>query len=91
MENYIQILAEKENFNGMIMVRIHTNNLYCFNYIFIFGVDQNDTEFKKPLFSDNEDENDEVLSDDDQAEQWRKERYKRESFLSKVLIYHIIF
>ncbi|XP_060858503.1 protein PFC0760c-like [Metopolophium dirhodum] len=42
--------------------------------------DQNDV--KRPLFSDNEDDNeDDVLSDDDKTEQWRHERFKRESYL----------
>jgi len=40
------------------------------------------------LFSDNEDDNeDDVLSDDDKTEQWRHERFKRESYLSEVTIY----
>ncbi|XP_025196717.1 claspin-like [Melanaphis sacchari] len=46
--------------------------------------DQDDAAFKKPLFSDNEDDNeDDVLSDDEKTEQWRKERFKRESYLSE--------
>eukprot|EP00102_Acyrthosiphon_pisum_P025635 XP_016662845.1 PREDICTED: claspin isoform X4 [Acyrthosiphon pisum] len=46
--------------------------------------DQNDVSLKRPLFSDNEDDNeDDVLSDDDKTEQWRHERFKRESYLSE--------
>lgn len=56
--------------------------------IFILYTDENDSAFKKPLFSDNEDENDddEVLSDDEKSALWRKDRFKRESYLSQVLI-----
>lgn len=55
--------------------------------IFISYTDENDSVFKKPLFSDNEDENDddEMLSDDEKSTLWRKERFKRESYLSQVL------
>lgn len=56
--------------------------------IFIYSyTDENDSVFKKPLFSDNEDENndDETLSDDEKSTLWRKERFKRESYLSQVL------
>uniref|UniRef100_A0A2S2QI87 Claspin n=1 Tax=Sipha flava TaxID=143950 RepID=A0A2S2QI87_9HEMI len=46
--------------------------------------DQDDAAFKKPLFSEDEDEyEDDAMSDDDKAEQWRKERFKRESYLSQ--------
>ncbi|KAE9523713.1 hypothetical protein AGLY_015931 [Aphis glycines] len=46
--------------------------------------DQDDVALKKPLFSDNEDDNeDDVLSDDEKTEQWRNERFKRESYLSE--------
>ncbi|KAL5238436.1 hypothetical protein ACI65C_005846 [Semiaphis heraclei] len=46
--------------------------------------DQNDVALKRPLFSDNEDDNeDDVLSDDEKTEQWRNERFKRESYLSE--------
>ncbi|XP_022171942.1 claspin-like isoform X2 [Myzus persicae] len=46
--------------------------------------DQSDVALKRPLFSDNEDDNeDDVLSDDDKTEQWRHERFKRESYLSE--------
>ncbi|VVC28849.1 Hypothetical protein CINCED_3A012726 [Cinara cedri] len=47
--------------------------------------DQDDDSFKKPLFSDSEDENEVVNGDDgdDLSGLWRKERYKRESYLSQ--------
>lgn len=48
------------------------------------NADQDDIALKKPLFSDNEDDNEEdVLSDDEKTEQWRNERFKRESYLSE--------
>lgn len=56
--------------------------------IFNFCTDQDDAVFKKPLFSDNEDDDaDDVLSEDEKSGNWRKERFKRESFLSQVLFY----
>uniref|UniRef100_A0A2S2PHV4 Claspin n=1 Tax=Schizaphis graminum TaxID=13262 RepID=A0A2S2PHV4_SCHGA len=46
--------------------------------------DQDDVALKKPLFSDNEEDNeDDALSDDEKTEQWRNERFKRESYLSE--------
>lgn len=68
---------------------IHFSLFYLDN-ISIFYVDENDAAFKKPLFSDNEDdnENDDALSDDEKAEQWRKERFKRESYLSQVFTHY---
>ncbi|KAL4135445.1 hypothetical protein QTP88_007054 [Uroleucon formosanum] len=46
--------------------------------------DNNDVSLKRPLFSDNEDDNDnDILSDDDKTEEWRQERFKRESYLSE--------
>lgn len=59
--------------------------MFHFYNILISFIDENDTAFKKPLFSDNEDEDDDVLSDDEKSVQWRKERFKRESYLSQVL------
>lgn len=54
----------------------------CISY-----TDQNDVALKRPLFSDNEDDDeDDVLSDDEKTEQWRNERFKRESYLSEVTI-----
>lgn len=48
--------------------------------LFIFYLDENDGIIGKPLFSDNDDEDDELID----SEQWRNERFKRESYLSKV-------
>lgn len=65
-----------------------------FEIIFLnFCLDQNDSVFKKPLFSDNEDDEDadDVLSDDEKLGNWRKERFKRESFLSQVLFILLFF
>lgn len=89
MVNYIQILAEKENFSGEIMVSLKIIYFHL-DDIFIFCVDQDDDSFKKPLFSDSEDEN-VILNDDDGDDLsglWRKERYKRESYLSQVLLFN---
>lgn len=61
----------------------------CFfrHNIFVFYTDNNDVSLKRPLFSDNEDDNDnDILSDDDKTEEWRQERFKRESYLSEVTI-----
>lgn len=60
------------------MLKLNNHVIYC--------LDQDDAAFKKPLFSEDEDEDeDDVLSDDGKAEQWRKDRFKRESYLSLVL------
>lgn len=59
------------------------------NNTIIFYIDENDAAFKKPLFSDNEDNDEE--EDDDTTEQWRTERFKRESYLIQVLLFISIF
>lgn len=55
--------------------------MYQYFYFYV-TIDENEAA-KRPLFSDEED-NDEALSDDDKAEQWRKDRFKRESYLAQV-------
>lgn len=64
--------------------------IFYFDNTIIFYIDENDSAFKKPLFSDNED-NDEEENDDDTTEQWRTERFKREAYLTQVLLFISIF
>jgi len=59
------------------------------NNIFISYIDEKDKAFKKPLFSD--DDEDDTNDCDTIEEQWRKDRFKRESYLFKVYIYLFIF
>lgn len=63
--------------------------LIYINILFLnFILDENDAFYKKPLFSDDEnDDDDDAMSDNEKTEQWRKDRFKRESFLAQVYIY----
>lgn len=71
--------------------------IYIYSLIhhsYICYIDQNDAVLKKPLFSDNDEDDDEsdvILSDDEKTGQWRKERFKRESYLSQVYNFILFF
>lgn len=71
---------------GQIILNI--KKLVYLNPISNSCIDENDVALKKPLFSDNEDDENDITDEDEKAEIWRKERFKRESYLSQVLLYY---
>jgi len=60
--------------------------MICFISIIssVFYIDNDDGAIEKPLFSDNDDENENDEAID--TERWRNERFQRESYLSEVLL-----